>query len=466
MKKWRDCILKIVLLSGGSGKRLWPLSNDSRSKQFLKILSDDYGEKQSMAERVWSQLKKAKLSSSTTIATSHLQVEMIQKQLGGDIPLVIEPERRDTFPAIALAASYLYSVEEVSLDEVVTVLPVDPYVEDEFFETIKQMESVITSSQAELALIGAIPTHPSEKYGYIIPDSDSNTSYLNVETFIEKPVEHIAESIIGRNGLWNCGVFAFKLDFVISHLQKSGFPIQYEELLAQYHSLPKTSFDYEVVEKAKHIVALPYEGFWKDLGTWNTLTEEMGTKQIGAGVACSHSVNTHIINELDIPVTVLGISDAVIAASPDGILVTDKKASPRIKTLLNNVRNTPKFEERLWGWWKELDRSYAENKEEVLTRKVFLKAGKHLSYHMHPGRSDIWTILKGDGCLVIDGTVQLVRSGDVVQISAEMPHALKAYTDLEMIEVQKGINLSINQSIDILEEWGDIKSLASYLNQV
>ena len=410
--------------------------------------------------------RESKLSSSTTIATSHLQVEMIQKQLGGDIPLVIEPERRDTFPAIALTAAYLYSVEEVGLDEVVTVLPVDPYVEDEFFETIKQLESIITTTRAELALIGAIPTHPSEKYGYIIPDRGPHTSYLNVETFIEKPSEPLAEKIIDRNGLWNCGVFAFKLDFLISYLQKSGFPIQYEELLAQYHFLPKTSFDYEVVEKTKHIVALPYKGFWKDLGTWNTLTEEMRTKQIGSGKACSRSVNTHIINELDIPITVLGISDAVIAASPDGILVTDKKSSPGIKSLLNDVMEKPRYEERLWGWWKELDRSYADNEEEVLTRKVFLKAGKHLSYHMHPRRSDVWTVLKGHGCLIMGGKVQFVRSGDVVQISAEMPHALKAYTDIEMIEVQKGVHLNMNESISILEEWGDIESLDSSLNQV
>ncbi len=458
--------MKIVLLSGGSGKRLWPLSNDSRSKQFLKILSDEDGEKQSMAERVWSQLERAKLSSSTTIATSHLQVEMIQKQLGKDIPLVIEPERRDTFPAIALTATYLYSVEEVGLEEVVTVLPVDPYVEDDFFETIKQMESVIKSSQAELALIGAIPTHPSEKYGYIIPCNDSKTFYSNVEQFVEKPLEPIAEKIIDRKGLWNCGVFSFKLGFLISYLQKSGFPIQYEELLAQYHTLPKTSFDYEVVEKTKDIVALRYSGFWKDLGTWNTLTEEMLTNQIGVGRGCNRSENTHIINELDIPVAVLGISNAVIAASPDGILVTDKKSSPRIKTLLEDLMDSPRFEEHLWGWWKELDRSYTEHDEEVFTRKVFLKAGKHLSYHIHPSRSDVWTIIKGEGCLVINGMIQIVRPGDVVQIKPEMPHALKAYSDLEMIEVQKGINLSENQSTCILEEWDDIKALDESLNQV
>ncbi len=131
--------------------------------------------------------------------------------------------------------------------------------------------------------------------------------------------------------LWNTGIFAFKLDTVIGLLIEKGLPIQYDELLNRYSELPKISFDYEVVEKLNHIVALTYQGYWKDLGTWNTLTEEMATNVLGKGMISQDSENTHIVNELDIPVAALGLENIIIAASPDGILVTEKSASPRIK---------------------------------------------------------------------------------------------------------------------------------------
>ena len=161
--------MRLVLLSGGSGKRLWPLSNDTRSKQFLKVLEGEDGEKQSMVQRVWGQLKEQDLQNLHIISTSKMQRDMIYSQIGMDVPLIIEPERRDTFPAIALAASYLYSIENVSENEVIVVLPVDPYIEDPFFEKVKELENVLAHSEADLALIGVKPTYPSSKYGYIVP---------------------------------------------------------------------------------------------------------------------------------------------------------------------------------------------------------------------------------------------------------------------------------------------------------
>ncbi|MET3937909.1 mannose-1-phosphate guanylyltransferase [Paenibacillus sp. PvP094] len=161
--------MRIVLLSGGSGKRLWPLSNDTRSKQFLKVLEGPQGQSESMVQRVWRQLQQTGLSELATIATSKPQVEILRSQLGEEVDLVVEPERRDTFPAIALTAVYLYSVQGVGLNETVAILPVDPYVEESFFYKVTELEQVLEISGAELALIGVQPTHPSEKYGYIVP---------------------------------------------------------------------------------------------------------------------------------------------------------------------------------------------------------------------------------------------------------------------------------------------------------
>lgn len=185
--------MKLVLLSGGSGKRLWPLSNDARSKQFLKVLESQNGELQSMVQRVWEQLGNVDLADSAVIATSKSQVDMIQSQLGQEVSIIIEPMRRDTFPAIALASVYLYSIEGIRLDEVIAVLPVDPYVEDRFFHRVKDLEKTVLASGADLALIGVEPTYPSAKYGYIVPASKSSDSdYLRVSHFTEKPNEEKA----------------------------------------------------------------------------------------------------------------------------------------------------------------------------------------------------------------------------------------------------------------------------------
>lgn len=444
--------MQLILLSGGSGKRLWPLSNDSRSKQFLKVLQDENNNYVSMVQRVWSQLNQQGLGQSATIATSKSQVEMIHSQLGGNVPIVVEPERRDTFPAIALAATYLYS-NGVSLDEVVTVLPVDPYVEGTFFERVKKLEEVIRLG-ADMALIGVKPTYPSSKYGYIVPQlEDKQELFFKVNRFQEKPNEDLAKELIKNEALWNCGVFAFRLEYMINLLIEKGLSIAYEALSNQYDLLPKISFDYEVVEKAKNIAVLPYDGYWKDLGTWNTLTEEMGTHIVGKGTLSKEVKGTHIVNELDIPVKVLGVENAIVAASPDGILVSTKEASPRVKEILDNDSVRPMYEERRWGWYKVLDYTKYEGGKEVLTKRLCINEGKNLSYQYHNFRNEVWTITKGKGYFIMDGTLSTISAGDVISIPQGAKHAVKALNELEMIEVQTGSELIEEDIVRLTLSW-------------
>ncbi|MBP1962940.1 sugar phosphate nucleotidyltransferase [Paenibacillus aceris] len=450
--------MKLVLLSGGSGKRLWPLSNDSRSKQFLKVLEDEKGKDESMVQRVWRQLQNTGLGEDAYLATNRSQVEMIVSQLGGEAPLIIEPERRDTFPAIALAAAYMYDVESLPLSTVITVLPVDPYVDEAFFQKIKQLEDVLYETEANLALMGVVPTVPSEKYGYIVPSEErrEGTEALDVQYFFEKPNREQAAVLIDQKALWNCGVFAFRLGYLIEVMMDKGIPIQYEEMLKNYHKLAKISFDYEIVEKEASCVVVPYDGFWKDLGTWNTLTEEMGRSQIGTGIVTTDCDNTHLINELDIPVTVIGIHDAVIAVSPDGILVTNKSESPRIKEVMNKIEHRPMYEERRWGRYRVIDYvKYAEDNE-VLTKRILVHAGKNISYQLHYKRSEVWTIVSGVADIVINDKLYQVKPGDVVRIPEGTKHSIRAITDVEFIEVQSGSDLVEEDIVRICMAWKDI----------
>lgn len=439
--------MKIILLSGGSGKRLWPLSNEIRSKQFLKLLKNENNEPESMVQRVYSQIKTAGIDTDIVVATGKNQKDSITSHLGDAVDVVLEPERRDTFPAIALASSYLFYEKEMAKDEVVVVLPVDPYAELAYFSLLKDIESKVTNGSANIALMGIKPTYPSAKYGYIIPDTESNL----VKGFQEKPAEILAKQLIEDGAMWNGGVFAFKVGYMMDKLKDYIHFDKYTDVEEQYAFLPKISFDYEVVEKEKDIAMVEYNGIWKDLGTWNTLTEVMGDNTIGKVLVSESCDDTHVINELDIPITVLGAKNMVIAASPDGILVSDKHESSYLKEYVNDISKRPMYEESSWGEYKVLDYVDYEDGTSSLTKSLFIKAGESLDYQEHAIRDEIWTIVGGIGDIVIDGHVRNVKKGDVAYITKGQKHSIKAVTNLRLIEVQIGNELTESDAKNL--EW-------------
>lgn len=324
--------MNIVLLSGGSGKRLWPLSNDICSKQFIKLFKNEQGEYESMVQRVYRQLKSIDADINITIATNEAQVSIIKNQLGDDVDLCIETARRDTFPAIALATTFLHNEKNINEDEVVIVCPIDSYVDIDYFESIKKLYDCANNNDSNLTLMGVEPTYPSEKYGYIIPCNNDVLS--KVEEFKEKPTEEKAQEYIKQKALWNCGVFAFKINYMIEKIKSvTGFD-RYVDINNNYSELEKISFDYAVVEKEENINVLRYSGNWKDLGTWNTLTEEMSENIIGDALI-SECNNVHVVNKLDLPIVCIGLDDVVAVACEDGILLCRKDKSSGLKDLID-----------------------------------------------------------------------------------------------------------------------------------
>lgn len=326
--------MKIILLSGGSGKRLWPLSNDVRSKQFLQLLESPDRRKESMIQRVVRQIEATGKADGIMVATGESQAGYVRDQLGSGIDIVTEPCRRDTFPAIALSCSYLAS-EGTDPDEPVIVMPCDTYADDSYFETACQMAEAVERKDAELILMGITPMYPSEKFGYIVPEKSeaAQRKVMPVKRFTEKPDVATAEKLLEEGALWNSGVFAFRLGYLMKIVEIYMPDKDFKQIYADYEQFPKISFDYEVVEKAGSVGVLPYIGEWRDLGTWNSLTEKLPSAT--AGVARLHDCeNTHIVNELGIPVFGLGLKDVVIAVSPDGILVARKSDTEKLKGLL------------------------------------------------------------------------------------------------------------------------------------
>lgn len=431
----------VVLLSGGSGSRLWPLSNGARSKQFLKVLRDPQGRPESMVQRTFRMLADSPLGCDVTVATNAQQAQPLAAQLPqGSYALVEEPERRDTAPAILLAAAHLASGQGASPDDPVVVLPIDAWAEAAYYARLADLASAAREGMADLVLLGVEPSFPSEKYGYVVPAARVGEPW-RVHRFVEKPSAEAAEGLVALGALWNCGVFAFRLSWALSLLEGYLGASGYGEALSRYAELPKSSFDYEVVERAESVAVLPYAGEWKDLGTWNTLCEEMAEAASGPVVLDSRTCpNTHVVNETGLPLVVSGISDAVVVATPDGLLVSSKEQSARIKPLVEQASESrPMYERRRWGEYRVLDSSTYSDGRRSLTKELVIEAGCQLSYQRHARRSEVWTVVSGEGEVALDREAFPVGPGSVVDIAAGRMHAVRALgADLHVVEVQIG----------------------------
>lgn len=432
-------MIHLVLLSGGSGTRLWPLSNDARSKQFLKVLRDSDGNHVSMVQRVFSQIRNVDANVDITIATCASQQNSIESQVQGDFVLILEPERRDTAPAIMLACAHLASEQHANREDAVIVLPIDTYADQAFYDQSISLDEAVRSEAADLVLLGVEPTYPSEKYGYIVPAS-SEGSALPVVRFKEKPSAFEASALIEEGALWNCGVFAFKLGYLLDILSGHLGTSEYSEVRARYGDIPKTSFDYEVVEKATSIVVSPYAGEWKDLGTWNTLSEEMIDECAGRVVMDSATCeNTHIINETGLPLVAAGLKDSIVVATADGILVSSKERSAFVKPLVARAADSrPMCEKRRWGEYRVLDSGTYLDGRRSLTKELVIKKGEQLSYQRHRCRAEVWTVVSGFGQVVLDGNVIDVAAGSVVKIEPGHMHGALSLSEMRVIEVQFG----------------------------
>ena len=432
--------MNIILLSGGSGKRLWPLSNDIRSKQFIKIFKTENGDYESMVQRVYRQIRAMDETATVTIATSKTQVSAIHNQLSENVNVCVEPTRRDTFPAIALATAYLHDVLGVSRDDSVEVCPVDPYVNEDYFAAVKRLSDMAKEGSSNLILMGIEPTYPSEKYGYIIPGDKEEVS--PVVAFKEKPDLQKAKEYLSQGALWNGGVFAYRLSYVLKKTEELiGFS-DYQKLFDGYKDLNKISFDYAVVEKEPDIQVLRFGGQWKDMGTWNTLTEAMEEPSIGEVMLNESCENVHVVNELDVPVLCMGLKNMVVSASAEGILVSDKEQSSYIKPFVDKISQQIMFAEKSWGSFRVLD-----VEEESMTIKVILNSGHRMNYHSHEHRNEIWNVIAGNGKAILDGREQTVKPGDVLYMPAGCRHTIIADTELKVIESQLGRDITVQDKI-------------------
>ncbi len=317
----------IILLSGGSGTRLWPMSTPERSKQFLPLLPDGSGGEESMLKRVYRQLKSVVPSSHVVVATAEGQIPLIREELPDDIEVVGEPCRRNTFAAIALALRYLRDVSGASDEDAVVVLPVDAFTEEAYFHAVKKMLEKVSEDHQNVTLMGIKPTYPATRYGYILSNG----------RFTEKPDEQRAVQLVAEGAFWNGGVFAFNLGMMLSITEGKLKEGSYRDLLDTYADQKNISFDYEVLEHLEQVSLVEYEGTWNDIGTWDALIREIGYQTKGNTVVHA-SEQTAVFNDTSIPVITLGTKNLVVVASENGILISDIESAPELKDALDKLK--------------------------------------------------------------------------------------------------------------------------------
>ncbi|WP_379153634.1 sugar phosphate nucleotidyltransferase [Paenibacillus sp. sgz5001063] len=424
-----------IFLCGGSGQRLWPLSGRIRSKMFLDLLPAPDGGTESMIGRVCRQLEQAGLGQSALFVTHKDQLALTQRHTRGRYPVIGEPYKRGTFTAAALGALYLYSTGKAKPEDTLCVAPADMYADDGFFRLFHQFTDILAESQAELVLLGTRPAHPSDQYGYIVPGKAVAKRYSPVVSFEEKPDTSVAKELIRHNALWNCGIFAFQLGFMLSHLQQMGLPTEPAAFTDLYPGLPVRSFDKEIAEHSNKSVVLKHEGEWLDLGSWGSLSGQLAQTVIGAGGMWGECRNTHIVNELDIPLHVIGVSGVVAVSGPEGILIARKEEANAIKEIIQDVTAESRYGETEWGSYTVLDRTPC-GKGLVITLKLSLLPGQTMSEQLCGHSGTCWLILSGEGEFLLNGLATEAQPGGILTISRGDSYGITAFTAMKLMEIR------------------------------
>ena len=296
--------MKYVLMSGGKGKRLWPLSTDEKPKQFIKVFG-----RACMLENTYNKLVKNFKKKDVYIATSSEYIDLTKETLPNFKNIIIEKEAIGTFGAILNVAIYLKKVKDASDDEIVSILPIDHDIDDSFYTVLTEAEDYIKNSDINLCLIGVKPTRPATQYGYIIEENGI------INEFKEKPNEELAKEYIKKGALWNSGVVVFKLKEILDIASNYLSYESYDEFALKYNTLPHISFDYEVLEKSDNVGIVVYDGHFEDIGTWENIANKLSE---------SDEYNTNIINSEEKTIINDGVKNIIVINTKDGIRIIPK----------------------------------------------------------------------------------------------------------------------------------------------
>lgn len=434
-----------IILSGGSGSRLWPVSRQAFPKQFCSFLDESLFVKA---------LKRVQpLGSPWTVTTSELKVlsEKSMRELGIPVGQVMyEPYGRNTAPAIALLCR-VFELRGLS-DEVVGVFPADQLIEDDeaFRAAVRRAEKF--AAAGHVVTLGVAPTFPATGYGYIETNGELEPGVMRAIGFREKPNESTACEFISRGGFyWNAGMFIFKVSKMIEQLSQyapdvwkafEGLAGDLENLESIYESVRAISIDYAVMERMTEHVCVPCSFEWSDLGSWDAVAKVLGRTGVKTEMVEVEGRDNFVFPNGNKAYAFVGVGDLIVVDTSDALLITRRGASERVKDVVDQFKNRANpvatqntFEVRPWGRFDVVKEGL-----NFKSKSIIVDPGQQLSYQSHAKREEHWIVVKGVGEVVLNDKVIPMKAGQHVHIPIGARHRMRntGAEILEFVEVQLG----------------------------
>lgn len=468
-----------VILCGGSGTRLWPASRESFPKQFIPLAEAHRSSFQATAARVTDAGVFARPAVITANDARFIVAEQLA-QAGLSADILLEPARRDSAAAVAVAALHAAARQP---DALVLILAADHVVGDDAAFLAAVRAASLGAQAGHIMTLGIVPTAPSTAYGYIQPGSAlagaaGEAGARMVERFLEKPKADRAAQLIAEGALWNSGYFLFRADVMLEEMGRQAPAVlaAAEASLAAaardldflrldteaFLASPQISLDYAVMEKTSRAAVLPVSFPWSDIGTWGALWEVSPQDEAGNAVrgrvALHGTRNSLVHSEGELLTTVVGLEDVVVVATSDAVLVTSRERGGEVKGLVEQLRargepeaDAHRLMYRPWGHYQRIDIG-----SRFQVKRITVKPGARLSLQKHYHRAEHWVVVRGTAEVTVDERVALVHENEAIYLPIGCVHRLAnpGKIPLELIEVQVGSYTGEDDIIRIEDLYG------------